>query len=208
MKLTSSLEADSDVLIDFSLPAGTLGVIDACIARKTPMIIGTTGIDEAGVKKIEAVAKMVPVVFAPNMSVGVNLLFKVAGEVAKALGDDYDVEIVETHHRFKKDAPSGTALGLARSIADALGRDLSTDAVYGREGAVGERTKREIGIHAVRGGDVVGDHVITFAGLGERIELTHRAHSRETFVRGALRAAKWIRGKKAGLYSMREVLGI
>ena len=205
VKLTSSLEADSDVLIDFSLPAGTLGVIDACIARKTPMIIGTTGIDEAGVRKIESAAKKVPVVFAPNMSVGVNLLFKLVGQVAAALGDDYDIEITETHHRFKKDAPSGTALGLAKSICDATGKDLVSTLVHGRSGAC-PRQAGEIGMHALRVGDTVGEHGVHLGNLGETVTLSHSAHTRDTFVRGALRAAAWVAGREAGLYSMQDVL--
>lgn len=206
--LGATLDADVDVMIDFSLPAGTLNVLPMCVEKRVPMVVGTTGFDAEGIGRIEDAAASVPIVFAPNMSVGVNLLFKLVGEVAKTLGSDYDVEIVETHHRLKKDAPSGTALGLAASIEAALDRDLQVDARYGRQGQVGERRKHEIGIHAVRGGDVVGDHTVVFATQGERIELTHRAHSRETFVRGALRAAKWVQGKKPGLYSMREVLGI
>jgi 4-hydroxy-tetrahydrodipicolinate reductase len=206
--LSSDLAGGVDVMIDFSLPAGTMKCIDACEAKKVPMVIGTTGLDGAQLERLGAAAKKIPIVFAPNMSVGVNLLLSIVGGVAKALGDGYDVEIVEMHHRFKKDAPSGTALKLAEEIAKAAGRDLRKHAVYGREGIVGERKPGEIGIHAVRGGDVVGEHTITFAGLGERIELTHKAASRETFARGALRAAKFLLCKKPGLYSMLDVLGI
>ena len=140
------------------------------------------------------------------MSVGVNVMFKTAGEMAAALGDDYDIEIVEIHHRFKEDAPSGTALRLAESIAEATGRDLAKEAVYGRHGATGERTRKEIGIHAMRGGDIVGDHTVIFSTLGERIELTHRAHTRDTFARGALRAARFLAGKQPGRYAIRDVV--
>jgi 4-hydroxy-tetrahydrodipicolinate reductase len=150
----------------------------------------------------------IPIVYAPNMSVGVNLLFKVLADVAGVLGDSYDVEIVEAHHRFKKDAPSGTAKKMAQVIAEKLRRDLDKVAVAGRSGMVGERKSEEIGIFAVRGGDIVGDHTVTFAGLGERIEITHRAHSRDTFARGAVRAAKWVVGRVPGVYDMMDVLGL
>ncbi|NTU60372.1 MAG: 4-hydroxy-tetrahydrodipicolinate reductase, partial [Deltaproteobacteria bacterium] len=143
-----------------------------------------------------------------NMSVGVNVLLKVVGDVARLLGEDYDVEVIETHHRFKKDSPSGTALALAEAVAAALGRDLAADAVHGREGLVGERGRREIGMHAVRAGDVVGDHTVLFGALGERVEITHKASSRETFARGAIRAALWLPGRAPGLYDMQDVLGL
>jgi len=207
--LARDLTEDVDVVVDFSLPAGTMAALDACVKRKTPMVIGTTGLNDAQLARLKDASKTVPIVFAPNFSVGVNLLLRLVGDVARTLGDDYDCEIVEMHHRFKKDAPSGTALKLAEAIAKATGRELKDDAVFGREGAVGERKKGEIGILALRGGDVVGDHTITFATMGERIELTHRASSRETFVRGALRAAKFLlEGRKPGLYSMLDVLGL
>jgi len=208
VKLTEGLETAVDVLIDFSLPAGTMNVIEPCVVGKTPMVIGTTGFEEGELAKIEEAAKTVPIVFAPNMSVGVNLLFSMVGDVAKALGEEYDVEIVEMHHRFKKDAPSGTALKLAEHIARATGRTIADDAVFGREGKVGERTSKEIGIHAVRGGDVVGEHTASFAALGERVELTHKAGSRETFARGALRATKFVLEQDPGLYTMLDVLGL
>ena len=195
-------------MIDFSLPAGTMRRLDTCVEREIPMVIGTTGLDDHQTGKVRAASKIIPIVFAPNMSIGVNLLFSIVGSVARALGEDYDVEIVETHHRFKKDAPSGTALKLAEAIAEATGRDLKKDARYGRRGAVGERASSEIGIHAVRGGDVVGEHTVTFATLGERVELTHKAGSRETFARGALRAAKFLLTQKPALYSMLDVLGL
>lgn len=206
--LSDDLDSEVDVMIDFSLPAGTMTRLEACVERTIPMVIGTTGLDDYQVGKVHAASKVIPVVFAPNMSIGVNLLLRVVGEVARALGDGYDVEIVEMHHRFKKDAPSGTALKLAEAVAEATGRSLKKDAVYGRQGKVGERTSGEIGIHAVRGGDVVGEHTVTFAALGERIELTHKAGSRETFVRGAVRAARFLLTSKPGLYSMLDVLGM
>ena len=206
--LTDDLDREVDVMIDFSLPAGTERCLDRCVEWKIPMVIGTTGLDERRTGKVHAAAEIIPVVFAPNMSAGVNVLLRLAGEVARALGEDYDVEIVEVHHRFKKDAPSGTALKLAEAIADARGRDLKEVALFGREGAVGERPRGVIGIHAVRAGDIVGEHTIIFSTLGERVELTHRASSRETFARGALRAAKFVLGKKPGLYTMQDVLGL
>ncbi len=196
-----------DVLIDFSAPQATATIIDKCAAAGVAMVIGTTGLGaeiEAGIRRV---AEIVPVVYAPNMSVGINVLLKVAAELARVLGPAYDIELVEAHHRFKKDAPSGTALALARSMAAATGRDLSTDACYGRQGDC-PRKEGEIGIHAVRAGDIVGDHNIIFGALGERIELRHIASTRDTFVHGALRAAVWLAGKKAGLYTMQDVLGL
>jgi 4-hydroxy-tetrahydrodipicolinate reductase len=171
-------------------------------------VIGTTGLDDDQIDAVVAASSEVPVVFAPNMSVGVNVLLELVTRAAEMLGHDYDVEIVETHHRFKKDAPSGTALKLAERIAETLKRDPATDLVYGRQGKTGLRGHQEIGVHAVRAGDVVGEHVVTFATLGERLELTHRAHSRETFARGALRAARFVVGKPVGLYTMADVLGL
>ena len=209
VKLSKEFLATVDVVVDFSLPAGTLAVLPACVKDAIPMVIGTTGFDEAQLRKLDEAAKEIPIVFAPNFSVGVNLLLSLVGKVAAALGDDYDCEIVEMHHRFKKDAPSGTAMKLAETIAKATGRDLKKDGVFGRAGAVGQRKKGEIGILALRGGDVVGDHTVTFAALGERVELAHKAGSRDTFARGSLRAAKFLlEGKKPGLYSMLDVLGL
>ncbi len=202
-------DAGLDVVVDFSLPAGTMAAADYCKAHKVPMVIGTTGLSDTQAAGIRQAAEVIPVVLSPNFSVGVNLLLSMVGHVARTLGDDYDCEIVEMHHRFKKDAPSGTALKLADAIARATGRDIKKDAVHGREGIIGERPRGEIGILALRGGDVVGDHTVTFAGVGERIELTHRASSRETFARGALRAAKFLLvGRKPRLYSMLDVLGL
>ncbi|NPA14937.1 MAG: 4-hydroxy-tetrahydrodipicolinate reductase [Deferribacteres bacterium] len=199
---------DFDVLIDFTTPTATMRNVEFCAQNGKKMVIGTTGLSKEQIDAISKAAQSTAIVFSPNMSVGVNLLFKLVADVARILGEDYDVEIVEIHHRFKKDAPSGTALRLAENIAEALGRDLEEVGVYGRKGIVGERKKDEIGVFAVRAGDVVGEHTVIFATLGERVELTHRAHSRETFARGAIRAAKWVYHKESGLYSMWDVLGI
>jgi 4-hydroxy-tetrahydrodipicolinate reductase len=184
----------ADVIIDFTAPKATLRNMEAVASMGKAMVIGTTG--------------LTPCVQASNMSLGINLLSKVLGDVARALGDDYDVEIFEAHHKHKKDAPSGTALMLGRAVADALGRDLATDAVYCREGIIGERTQKEIGIQTIRAGDIVGEHTVLFGGMGERVEITHRASSRDTFARGALRAALWLKSKPAGLYDMQDVLGL
>jgi 4-hydroxy-tetrahydrodipicolinate reductase len=200
--------ARGDVLIDFTAPEASLRHVELAVQQGKALVLGTTGLDAAQVAILEKAARKIPIVYAPNMSVGVNLLFKVLGDVAAVLGDSYDVEIVEAHHRFKKDAPSGTAKKMAQVIAETLRRDLDKVAVPGRSGLVGERTTEEIGIFAVRGGDIVGDHTVTFAGLGERIEITHRAHSRDTFARGAVRAAKWVVGRVPGLYDMMDVLGL
>lgn len=208
-KITDDLGAvigAADVLIDFTTPGATLEHLAAAVKNGKPVVIGTTAFSEDETKKIHEAAKKIPVVFAPNMSMGVNLLFRLAAEAAKAL-PGYDVEIVEVHHNKKKDAPSGTAAKIFEVIASALGR-ASDSAVFGRKGLVGERRKEEIGVHAVRAGDVVGDHIIYFAGPGERMELVHRAHSREPLAAGALRAAAWIVERKAGLYDMQDVLGL
>jgi 4-hydroxy-tetrahydrodipicolinate reductase len=198
----------ADVAIDFTSPDASVAHAKAAAEAGKAIVIGTTGLTDAQKGKLAEAAKVVPVVFASNMSVGVNLMFRVAADVAKVLGDEYDVEIVEVHHRFKKDAPSGTAKTLAETVAAALGRNLAEEGVYGREGITGERSRREIGVHAVRAGDVVGEHTLVFGGIGERFEITHRAHSRDTFARGAVRAAAWAAGRAPGLYDMRAVLGI
>jgi 4-hydroxy-tetrahydrodipicolinate reductase len=196
-----------DVVIDFTFPEVTLKTIEAASAAGKSVVTGTTGFSDEQMDLIRTISQRVPNLVAPNMSVGINLLLRLLPEVAKALGDEYDVEIVEAHHHFKKDAPSGTANKLAEVIARALDRDPRTDYVHGRCGMVGNRKPKEIGIHAVRGGDIVGDHIVMFCGKGERIELTHRATNRDTFASGAVRAAKWIAGKKPGLYSMLDVMG-
>jgi 4-hydroxy-tetrahydrodipicolinate reductase len=197
--------ADANVLIDFSHPDASRSTCNAAIKSELPLVIGTTGHSAKEKQAIEAAAQKIPVVFASNFSIGVNALFSLTEQAAKILGENFDLEILETHHRLKKDAPSGTA----KTLAEILQRTRNTEKLcHGREGISGERTKSEIGIHSVRGGDVVGDHTVIFAGQGERVELTHRASSRETFARGALRAARWVVGKSPGLYDMRNVLGL
>ncbi len=206
--LTEALPDGADVVVDFSLPEGTTVTAAACADRGMPIVVGTTGLDEDQKARLASAAERTAVLVAPNMSVGVNVLFRAAAELAKTLGPDYDVEIVEAHHRFKRDAPSGTALKLAEEIANATGRDLAADAAYGRGPGEAPHRTGEIGLHAVRGGDIVGEHTIFYTGLGERIELKHVAHSRETFARGALRAARWIADRGPGLYGMADVLGL
>ncbi|MBI5905236.1 MAG: 4-hydroxy-tetrahydrodipicolinate reductase [Deltaproteobacteria bacterium] len=200
--------AASDVAIDFTSAESSSRNALAAAAAGKPIVIGSTGLSQGQMEMLREASGRIAIVHSPNMSVGVNLMFRVAAEVAGVLGDDYDVEIVETHHRFKKDAPSGTAVRLAESVASALGRKMGEVGVYGREGMVGERTRKEIGVFAVRAGDVVGEHTLVFGGIGERFEITHRAHSRDTFARGAVRAAGWVLGKPAGLYDMAAVLGL
>ncbi len=198
----------ADVVIDFTHTSSTLEHLKAASSRKKAMVIGTTGFTKDQVGEIEHLAKKIPCVMASNMSLGVNLLLKVLQDVARTLGDDYDIEIIETHHRMKKDAPSGTAMKMAQVIADAVQRNLDEVAVYGRKGMIGERPRKEIGIQTVRAGDVVGEHTVLFGGLGERIEITHKASSRDTFARGALKAALWVHNKPSGLYDMQDVLGL
>ena len=207
VELACEWTAPTDVLIDFTSPEGTLLRLAEAVETGVAVVIGTTGLNDEQKAKIAEAAQKIPVLFAPNMSVGVNLLFRLVGEVAAALGEDYDIEIVEAHHRFKKDAPSGTALHLAEKIVEATGHSMADDVVHGREGIVGARGPKEIGMHAVRAGDIVGDHTVIYSTLGERIELTHRAHTRDTFVRGALRCARFLADKPPGLYSMANVLG-
>jgi 4-hydroxy-tetrahydrodipicolinate reductase len=197
-----------EVVIDFSVPEGTLGHLRAVAQHRRAMVIGTTGFNPAELEELKSLARQVPCVLSPNMSVGVNLLYKVIGEMAKTLGDEYDIEIIEAHHRLKKDAPSGTALKLAEVLSRAVNRDLNQVGVYARKGLVGERKRHEIGIQSVRAGDIVGDHTVLFGGMGERIEVTHRASSRDTFARGALRAAQWVVRQPPGLYDMMDVLSL
>lgn len=199
-------QADFDLLIDFTSPEATLHHARFCAAQGKAMVIGTTGLSAEQKAELATLAEQMPVVFAPNMSVGVNLCFKLLEMAAQVLGDDYDVEIVEAHHRHKLDAPSGTALGMGEAVAGALGRDLKEVAVYGREGFTGARDRQTIGFATVRVGDVVGDHTVIFGNEGERIEITHKASSRMTFAKGAVRAALWLQKQPAGLYSMRDVL--
>jgi 4-hydroxy-tetrahydrodipicolinate reductase len=196
------------VLIEFSVPEASLAHLRLVAHSGARAVIGTTGFTAAQRTEIGELAKRAAILMSPNMSVATNVAFKLLATMAKALGDEYDVEITEIHHRFKKDAPSGTALRMAEVVAEALGRDLDQVAVYGRQGLPGERTRPEIGILSLRSGDVVGEHTVSFGALGERLELTHRAHSRDTFARGALRAAGWVAGRTPGLYSMADVLGL
>jgi 4-hydroxy-tetrahydrodipicolinate reductase len=198
----------ADVLIDFTRPAGTLVHLEACVAARRAMVIGTTGFSAAELERVGEGAKQVPVALAPNFAVGVNVLFQLAQTAARALGEGYDVEIVEAHHRHKVDAPSGTALHLGEIVARALGRDLGQVAVHGRKGDTGERRAQAIGFHAIRGGDIVGEHTVLFAGEGERLEVVVRTQSRMTYALGALRAARFLRGKPPGLYGMNNVLGL
>lgn len=197
---------DFDVLIDFSLPEGTMAALDACLELKRCIVIGTTGHTGDQLERIAQAAESIPVLHAPNMSVAMNVLFRIVGEVAAALGDEYDCEIVESHHRFKADAPSGSAMELLRQVCRATNRDPQTDAIYGRQGRTGERVTGQIGMHALRVGDTVGEHDVHFGCLGETLVLRHSAHTRDTFVYGALRAAAWVVDKPAGLYSMQDVL--
>lgn len=199
----------ADVAINFITPKeAVLGHLQIAVEYKKPMVIGTTGFTAEEEEKIKDFANNIPIVKAPNMSIGVNVMLKVLRDIAKVLGDDYDVEIIETHHNKKKDAPSGTADRMAKVIAEVLGRNLDEVGVYGRKGIVGERTQEEIGVHAVRAGDIVGDHIVLFGGIGERLEIIHRAQSREPYVKGALRAAKWIVNASNGLHDISEVLGL
>ncbi|MDH5670729.1 MAG: 4-hydroxy-tetrahydrodipicolinate reductase [Myxococcales bacterium] len=197
-----------EVAIDFSLPEGTGQLLAACAAAGCPAVVGTTGLDAAGREALEACASRAPVVYAPNFSVGVNLFWALARRAVELAGDEFDLEIVEMHHRRKVDAPSGTAARLLEVVAEARGLEPERAAVHGRSGRPGARTREEIGVHALRGGDVVGDHTLLLAGPGERLELTHRAHSREIFAAGAVRAAIWVVGREPGLYDMADVLGI
>jgi 4-hydroxy-tetrahydrodipicolinate reductase len=199
---------NADIIIDFSFPEATLKMMAIASENKKAMVIGTTGCSDAQKSELMGYGTTIPFVFSPNMSIGVNVMFKIVEELTRLLGDNYDIEIVEAHHRLKKDAPSGTALGLALSIAKARNISLKDKARYERYGVIGERPHGEIGIQTIRAGDIVGDHTVYFAGNGERIELKHQAHSRENFARGAIAAARWIAGKAPGAYTMIDVLGI
>ncbi len=199
---------NADVLIDFTRPEATLAHLRACTTAGVNMVIGTTGFDEAGKQAIAAAAKKIAIVFAPNMGVGVNVVLKLLDQAARILNDGYDVEIIEMHHKHKVDAPSGTALKMGEVIAEARGETLEDVAVYARVGDVGERKDGAIGFASIRGGDAIGDHTALFAGIGERIEITHRASSRMTYALGSMRAARFLAGRRAGLYDMFDVLGI
>lgn len=199
---------NADVWVDFTMPEAMLAQLDLAVAAGKAMVIGVTGLSDEQYARVQAASKTIPIVWAPNMSVGVNLLLHLVQTAAKVMGQSADIEIIEAHHRFKKDAPSGTALAIGNSIAKAIGRDLNECAVYGREGITGERDQQTIGFATVRGGDIIGDHTALFADLGERLEITHKASSRSTFAQGAIRAALWLQNKQPGLYSMQQVLGL
>jgi 4-hydroxy-tetrahydrodipicolinate reductase len=196
------------VIVDFTNPQASLSYLRAAAKTRTPIVIATTGFDAKQHAEIERLSRRTPTLLSANTSLGVNVLVSLLGKAAKMLGDDYDVEIIEAHHRFKRDAPSGTALALGRAVANALDRDLDKVGINGRKGIVGERNKKEIAILSVRAGDIVGEHTVIFGGIGERLEFIHRTHSRGTFARGAIRAAQWLAKKKPGLYSMQDVLGL
>ncbi len=211
IKITADVESalqGADVLIDFTRPEGTLRHLEICRRHGVNMVVGTTGLDAQQKAKLGAGAQDIGIVFAPNMSVGVNLVFKLLETASRVLSEGYDIEIIEAHHRHKVDAPSGTALGMGEVVARTLGRDLKQCAVYGREGVTGERDPSTIGFATVRGGDIVGDHTVLYAGTGERIEINHKASSRATFALGALRAARFLQHNPYGLYDMQDVLGL
>ena len=201
------LKRDS-VIIDFTSPEASLSYLKEAAKHRIPIVIATTGFDAKQLSAIKRLAQRTPTLLSANTSLGVNVLVSLLGQAAKMLGDDYDVEIIEAHHRFKKDAPSGTALALGRSVSNALRRDLEKVGINGRKGMVGERSKKEIALLSVRAGDIVGEHTVVFGGIGERLEFIHRAHSRDTFAHGAIRAAQWLANQKPGLYAMQDMLGI
>lgn len=201
------IEGDPDVLLDFSTPEASMHRAQECAGQDIAVVIGTTGFSDEQVEQLRsATASVIPLLVAPNMSVGVNLMFELAAQAAEAVGEDWDIEIVEAHHNQKKDAPSGTANGLAEVICDTLNWDQASVLCHGRAGAVGKRPHKQIGVHAIRGGDIIGTHTVTFAGEGQTIEITHRAGSRDIFARGAVRAGKFLCGKPAGFYTMKDVL--
>ena len=207
--ISDELNVDEfDVLIDFTRPEVTLNYLTSCLPARKKMVIGTTGFSPEQRNRLIDASADIAMVVAPNMSVGVNLCFKLLETAAKVMGDDVDIEIIEAHHRHKVDAPSGTALRMGEVVASALNRDLKTHAVYGREGHTGERDRKTIGFATIRAGDIVGDHTVLFAGNGERVEITHKASSRMTFANGAMRAAAWIMSQDNGLYDMQDVLGL
>lgn len=204
----SEVATDFHTLIDFTRPEVTLNNLEFCVANNKNIIIGTTGFSETEKEKITEAAESISIVFAPNMSVGVNLCFKLLDIAARVLADEVDIEVIEAHHRHKIDAPSGTALRMGEVIANALGRDLDECAVYGRQGVSGERDRKTIGFETIRAGDIVGDHTVMFADIGERVEITHKASSRMTFANGAVRAALWLEDKESGIYDMQDVLDL
>ena len=200
--------AEGEVIIDFTAPVVTLALLEKAIQYKKAMVIGTTGMEKDDIQTLTQLAPSIPCVFAPNMSIGINVLLNILGQMVKALGSGYDIEVIEAHHNKKKDAPSGTALKLAEVLAQASNWDIGEVGVFSRQGMIGERGTREIGVQTIRAGDIVGDHTVLFGGQGERIELIHRAQSRDTFARGALRAAEWVVKQPPGLYHMADVLGL
>jgi 4-hydroxy-tetrahydrodipicolinate reductase len=204
----ASVIDQGDVIIDFTFHEATMEIARQAAQKNRAMVIGTTGLSHENLQELAELCSEFPCVQAPNMAVGVNVLFKLAAKVASVLGNDYDMEIVEAHHRMKKDAPSGTAMKLGEMMAQAVGRNLDEDGVFARHGIIGERTDREIGLQTIRAGDIVGEHTVYFAGGGERLELTHRAHSRDNFAKGAARAAAWVVNQPNGLYNMFDVLGL
>jgi len=207
--LESSLKkGGGDVIINFSSPQASLESLEFAKGAGLAIVIGTTGLSPEQMNKVKELSKSVRCVLAPNMSVGMNLMFRIVQDVARVLGPEYDIEILEAHHRLKKDSPSGTAVKLGELIAGAIGRNLNQVGVYGRKGMIGERTKEEIGMQVVRAGDIVGEHTVLFGGIGERLEIIHRAHSRDNFARGAIKAALWIVNQPNGLYDMQDVLGL
>lgn len=204
----AAVTAEIDVLIDFTIAAATVAHLAICDAHGTPMVIGTTGLSASEIERLHDVGRRLPIVFASNYSVGVNATFRLVEEAARILGNEVDVEIIESHHRHKVDAPSGTALTLGERVARGLGRDLAAVAQHGREGNTGERARETIGFHAIRGGEIVGEHTVMFISGGERLEITHRSQSRANFAEGALRAAGWVADQPAGIYDMNDVLGL
>jgi 4-hydroxy-tetrahydrodipicolinate reductase len=196
------------VIVDFTQPDASLTYLRAAAKKAVPIVIATTGFDPRQTAEIRRLSRRTPVLLSANTSLGVNVLVSLLGKAAKMLGDDYDVEIVEAHHRLKKDAPSGTALALGRAVAGALNRDLEKVGIHGRKGIIGERSKKDIALLSVRAGDIVGEHTVIFGGIGERLEFIHRAHSRDTFAKGAIHAAQWLAGQKPGLYGMQDMLGL
>ncbi|TFG78183.1 MAG: 4-hydroxy-tetrahydrodipicolinate reductase [Thermodesulfobacteriales bacterium] len=209
--LTSRIEdasSDADVIVDFTAPSSTLNNARYASSNGKAMVIGTTGFSEEEKNELSKLAENFPCVFSPNMSIGVNVMFEATKKLAEILGDDFDIEIIEAHHKHKVDAPSGTALRLGEAAAQGLARDFNSVARFERHGAIGERKEKEIGMQTIRAGDIVGEHTVMFCGAGERIELTHRAMSRDNFAKGVVRAVKWVPGKQAGMYTMKEVLGI
>ncbi len=201
-------KAGGDVIINFTNPKSSIESLELAKETGSAIVIGTTGLSPEQLERMKDFAKSVRCVFSPNMSVGVNVMFKVVQEVAQTLGPDYDIEIFEAHHRLKKDSPSGTAVKLGELVAKAVGRDFGKVGIYGRKGMVGERTRDEIGMQVIRAGDIVGEHTVLFGGIGERLEIIHRAHSRDNFARGAIRAALWVVNQPYGLYDMQDVLGL